>query len=389
MQWKPLRPGFGLAGRIDRTLVRQVEASFPEGSDEYWMEQALIEAMNSVGISAPNPGVGCVIVKNGQELARGFTQAWKQSHAERMAFDSLPADVNLEGAEVFVTLEPCSHTGFQPPCSDLFPGRGLARVVVATPDPDPRVRGEGLRRLAHSGIRVETGVLEAEVRATLFPFLKTRGAKRAVWVAKWARMPSGHLADVDGNSKWITNARSRAYTHWLRQKYDVIVVGAGTFLNDRPALTVRDCAPPRQRQPGRVVFDPKGVLLGLPESALEGFRVLVCRGLLPDGRSDPATFVEMDADPLDPNLGPVFQATLESMSFEKPLQGVMVEGGARLLRTLMEAQIFDAAHVFTGTQKFDRLSNREWLEPGPGPGFGLSTHHVFDEDVLQEWVKED
>jgi diaminohydroxyphosphoribosylaminopyrimidine deaminase/5-amino-6-(5-phosphoribosylamino)uracil reductase len=353
------------------------------------MEQALIESMNSVGISAPNPGVGCVIVKNGRELARGFTQAWKHPHAERMAFSALPADVSIEGAEVFVTLEPCSHTGFQPPCSDLFGGRGISRVVVAVTDPDPRVSGEGLRRLADSGIRVETGVLEAEVRATLFPFLKTRGVKKTVWVAKWARMPSGHLADVEGQSKWITNAQSRAYTHWLRQKYDVIVVGARTFLSDRPALTARDCAPPWQRQPERVVFDPKGELLSLPESALEGFRVLVCRGRIPEGRSDRATFFEMDTDPLDPNLGRVFQATLESMHFEKPLQSVMVEGGARLLRTLMEAQVFDAAHVFTGAQKFDRLSNREWLELGPGPGFGLSSHHVFDEDVLQEWVKED
>ena len=212
MQWKPLRSGFGLAGRIDRTLIDRVgvngvEPLFRAGTDEYWMEQALIESMNSVGISAPNPGVGCVIVKNGRELARGHTQAWKQPHAERMAFAALPAGVNLEGAEAFVTLEPCSHTGFQPPCSDLFPGRGIARIVVAAGDPDPKVNGEGLRRLADSGIRIDTGVLEAEVRALLFPFLKTRGTKKTVWVAKWARMPSGHLADVEGNSKWITNSK--------------------------------------------------------------------------------------------------------------------------------------------------------------------------------------
>lgn len=394
MQWKPLRPGFGLAGRIDRTLVDRVgvngvESLFRAGTDDYWMEQALIESMNSVGISAPNPGVGCVIVKNGRELARGHTQAWKQAHAERMAFHALPQDADLEGAEVFVTLEPCSHTGFQPPCSDLFPGRGIARIVVATVDPDPRVSGEGLRRLATSGVRVETGVLEPEVRALLFPFMKTRGPKKTVWVAKWARMPSGHLADVDGNSKWITNAKSRAYTHWLRLKYDAVVVGARTFLVDRPALTVRDCALPRQRQPERVVFDPRGELLSLSESELEGFRVLVCNDLLPEPRRDGTVFVGMDATPESPDLGLVFKSTLESMNFEKPLQSVMVEGGARLLRTLFESGVFDAAHTFTGAQKFDRLSAREWLESGPGAGFSPCTHHVFDEDVLQEWVKED
>jgi diaminohydroxyphosphoribosylaminopyrimidine deaminase/5-amino-6-(5-phosphoribosylamino)uracil reductase len=389
MQWKPLRAGFGLAGRIDRTLVDRVDPFFPVGTDEYWMEQALIESMKSVGISAPNPGVGCVIVKNGHELARGHTQAWKQPHAERMAFASLPEGVSLEGAEVFVTLEPCSHTGFQPPCSDLFLGRGIARLVVATADPDPRVSGEGLRRLAASGIRVETGVLEAEVRALLFPFLKTRGAKKTVWVSKWARMPSGHLADVDGNSKWITNAKSRAYTHWLRQKYDAIVVGARTFLLDRPALTVRDCAPPRQRQPLRIVFDPRGDLLNEPESALHGFRVFVCGSRLPEEKRAGAIFHPMEVGPDSPDLVEAFRSTLESMPFEKPLQSVMVEGGARLLRTLGDAGIFDAAHVFTGVQKFDRLSKREWLEAGPGGGFNPCTHHVFDEDVLQEWVKED
>ncbi len=389
MQWMPLRPGFGLAGRIDRTLSEQVDSRFPAGTDEFWMEQALIESMNSVGISSPNPGVGCVIVKNGRELARGFTQAWKQPHAERMAFGSLPSDVNLEGAEVFVTLEPCSHTGFQPPCSDLFPGRGIARIVVATGDPDPRVSGEGLRRLATSGIRVDAGVLEAEVRALLFPFIKTRGLKKTVWVAKWARMPSGHLADIDGNSKWITHSQSRAYTHWLRQKYDVLVVGARTFLLDRPAMTVRDCALPRQRQPERVVFDPKGELLKLSDSELEGFRVLVCRDRIPEAKRHGSVFVGMESDPDSPELGAVFKRTLESLPFQKPLQSVMVEGGARLLRTLARDGVFDAAHVFTGVQKFDRLSEREWLESGPGSGFRLCTHHVFGEDVLQEWVKED
>jgi riboflavin biosynthesis pyrimidine reductase len=97
----------------------------------------------------------------------------------------------------------------------------------------------------------------------------------------------------------------------------------------------------------------------------------------------------MESDPDSPELGTVFKRTLESLPFEKPLQSVMVEGGARLLRTLARDGVFDAAHVFTGIQKFDRLSEREWLESGPGSGFRLCTHHVFGEDVLQEWVKED
>jgi diaminohydroxyphosphoribosylaminopyrimidine deaminase/5-amino-6-(5-phosphoribosylamino)uracil reductase len=353
------------------------------------MEQALIESMNSVGISAPNPGVGCVIVKNGKELARGHTRAWRQEHAERVAFEGLPKDADLEGAEVFVTLEPCSHTGFQPPCSDLFPRKGIARAIVACIDPDSRVSGEGLRRLEASGIRVESGVLGPEVRAMLWPFIKTRRTRGPVWVAKWAAQPSGHLADRHGNSKWITGPKARAYTHWLRQKYDAIVVGARTFLLDRPVLTVRDCAEPRARQPSKIVFDPKGLLLNEPLSALRGFRVLVGRDAPGGERLDPGTFVRMPVPEGSPDLIRAFRETLEALPFERPLQSVMVEGGARLLGALRSAGGFDAAHGFTGVQKFHDLSEREYFGSDPGPGMGERVHHSFDGDLLQEWLKED
>ena len=117
--------------------------------------------------------------------------------------------------------------------------------------------------------------------------------------------------------------------------------------------------------------------------------MLVCKNLLPEARRYGNVFVGMDAGPESPDLALIFKSTLESLGFEKPLQSVMVEGGARLIRTLTGAGVFDAAHAFTGVQKFDRLSGREWLESGPGAGFSPCTHHVFDEDVLQEWVKED
>lgn len=384
-----MRSGFSLAGRVDRIFQERVSPSFPPGTDEYWMEQALIESMNSVGISAPNPGVGCVIVKNGQEISRGFTREWRREHAEKTAFEALPSGVDLEGAEVFVTLEPCSHSGFQPACSDLFIGRGIARVVIAAGDPDPRVNGEGLRRLGAAGIRIVEGVLGPEVRAMLFPFMMTRGSQKSVWVAKWAQMPSGHLADVSGNSKWITNEKSRAYTHWLRQKYDAIVVGARTFLLDRPALTARDCAPPIQRQPERIVFDPEGKLQALPPEERSGFRILVCRDRMNPAFAEEEGVFSIDAECGSEELPQAFRAAVEGLGFHKPLQSVLVEGGPRLLGSLMGADLFDATHVFTGVQKFDVLSERERLAWDPGDGFRLQGDQVFGEDHLQEWLKED
>ena len=227
-----LKSGFALGGRIDRTLNAKVEPSFPFGSpeytDEYWMEQALICSMNSVGLSPPNPSVGCVLVKNQGVLASGFTQATGGEHAERMAFKNLPKDIDLSDVTAYVTLEPCSHFGSQPPCADLFLNTGLKKMVVACQDPDSRVNGEGIQRLRDNGIEVVVGVLEAEVRAFLFPFIFNRTQHRPAWIGKWAQTPQGYLADANGHSKWISNVQSRAYTHWLRQKYDVIVVGAET-----------------------------------------------------------------------------------------------------------------------------------------------------------------
>jgi diaminohydroxyphosphoribosylaminopyrimidine deaminase/5-amino-6-(5-phosphoribosylamino)uracil reductase len=369
MNERPLE-NFGLGGRFDRALCEEPAPTFPYGSDSYWMEQALIESMKSAGISSPNPGVGCVIVKEGRELSRGFTQAFRGEHAERQAFSRLPEGASLVGATAYVTLEPCSHFGHQPPCADLLVKSSVSRVVIAMMDPDPRVNGEGVQKLKASGKEVVVGVLEREARAIHFPFIRTRVSKSVVWVAKWAQMPSGHLSDRYGNSKWITNEQSRAYTHWLRQKYDCILVGAETFLKDRPQLTVRDCALPHQRQPVRVVYDPSDRLLSLSPEELKGFHRL---GSEINSRDNPHAL----------------RMAVENLPFQNPLQSVMVEGGARLLNHLLQADAFDAAHVFTGAQRFHELDEKARVHWIPSGKWACVAEHKFKDDLLQEWTKED
>jgi len=385
-----LRKGFGIGGRIARTLALHPEPTFPFGSDEYWMEQALLESMESIGLSQPNPAVGCVLVQENHEIARGRTQAWKHQHAESVAFSRIDPGADLHRATAFVTLEPCSHQGFQPPCVELFLHSPIPRIVIAVSDPDPRVSGEGIRLLRAAGKEVVMSVLEPEARAWNSNFLLSKKTGRPVWAAKWAQNEAGYLCDADGNSKWITNAKARAHTHWLRQKYDAIVVGARTFLLDRPKLTVRDCAKPHHRSPERFIFDPKGRVLDLPLDERSGFRILVCESdLKARGMGSSPELISVPDSSDSPNLWRNFQKALESASFERPLQSVMVEGGPRLLQALLKDDFFTVVHRFTGRHPFDSVDEACRLGWVPDSSFRLQTEEDFNGDLLHEWIKED
>lgn len=383
MQWA-LKKGFSLGGRIDRTLQENVAPSFEFGTDEYWMEQALLTAMNAVGWSAPNPSVGCVIVHENEVLATGFTQAFKREHAERMAFQSLDQNLELKtklsGATAYVTLEPCSHVGHQPPCVDLLINSPICRVVVATQDPDERVSGRGIQKLKDAGKEVVVGVLQNEAQAWHFPFLKNRMVGKPVWIAKWAQTESGHMADADGNSKWITNAQSRAYTHWLRQKYDAILIGAQTYIADQPSLTVRDCATPHRRNPHRLIFDPKAKLSEVETQGPMWIYVEAHR-LKDLPARDGVTWIGFDGSISG------FQKAVEDTVFDRPLQSIFCEGGATLLNLLMRHNIFDVIHRFQGTKIFEKTHSRYQVEFVPGSDWFLANNHQFQDDDLQEWVK--
>lgn len=369
-----LRDGFVLGGRFDRTLSDRIQPSFPNTNDPqqqvvddpYWMEQALLAAMEGIGWSAPNPSVGAVIVdpRTGQEISRGFTQKFKHEHAERMAVLNAK-NRPLEGTTLYVTLEPCSHMGSQPPCADLVIKQGIKRVVIGAPDPDPRVNGEGIKKLKDAGIDVVTGVLEDECQAWHFPFLRSRDPfQKIVWIAKWAQTLDGDMADSKGDSKWITGPKSRAYTHWLRQKYDVIVVGAETFLKDQPRLTVRDCAQPHRRNPVRVVVDPKNKLAPL--------------------HLDPAIHVVKA-------WGKDLIKHVEALQLDPPLQSVMVEGGPALLNALIQEDVFDAVHQFIAPKTFPSVtgtkSDRYRINWTPPANWYCAAHQKIDADDLHEWVK--
>ncbi|WP_291297023.1 bifunctional diaminohydroxyphosphoribosylaminopyrimidine deaminase/5-amino-6-(5-phosphoribosylamino)uracil reductase RibD [Elioraea sp.] len=223
--------------------------------DLAWMRAALTLARRGLGNVWPNPAVGCVIVKDGVVVGRGWTQPGGRPHAETEALGR--AGEKARGATAYVTLEPCCHWGRTPPCTDAMIAAGIARAVIAMRDPDPRVNGEGVSRLLAAGIDVTEGVAEAEAQAVNQGFVSRIRAGRPMVTLKLAATLDGRIAAAGGESRWITGAPSRRLAHMLRATHDAILVGASTATSDDPALTVRlpGVVPPGRPGPVRVVAD--------------------------------------------------------------------------------------------------------------------------------------
>src|SRR3954447_18243453 len=204
--------------------------------DDRLMGQAIAAAAMARPITSPNPWVGAVIVSPDHAVFSGATQPPGGAHAEIGALSA--AGDRARNATVYVTLEPCAHTGRTPPCADALVEAGVRRVVVGIEDPEDHVAGRGIDRLRAAGIDVEVGLLGDEVTAQLAPYLKHRRTGRPWVVLKLAATLDGHSAAPDGSSRWITGREARADAHRLRAVSDAVIVGAGTVRADDPALTV-------------------------------------------------------------------------------------------------------------------------------------------------------
>lgn len=201
------------------------------------MHAALALAGRGLGNVWPNPSVGCVIVRNGRVVGRGHTRPGGRPHAETEALRA--AGSQARGATAYVTLEPCCHWGRTPPCTDALIASGVARVVVALRDPDPRVDGIGLQRLRDAGIEVEVGLLEAEARRVNAGFTKRLERGLPLVTVKLATTLDGRIATRTGESQWITGPEARRMAHALRGSHDAVMAGSGTLLADDPELTCR------------------------------------------------------------------------------------------------------------------------------------------------------
>jgi diaminohydroxyphosphoribosylaminopyrimidine deaminase/5-amino-6-(5-phosphoribosylamino)uracil reductase len=206
--------------------------------DRRWMAAALTLAERTRGRTAPNPNVGCVLVRDGRVVGRGWTQPGGRPHAEAMALAA--AGDAAHGGTAYVTLEPCAHVSPRgPACADLLIAAGVARVVIALGDPDPRTDGLGIARLREAGIAVEVGILANEAARSMAGFLTRRRSGRPFVTLKLATSLDGCIALADGTSRWITGAQARAHAHLERARHEAILVGRGTWQADRPTLDVR------------------------------------------------------------------------------------------------------------------------------------------------------
>ena len=223
--------------------------------DELHMRRAVGNADTVRVHTSPNPWVGAVLVTSDGRVFDGATEPPGGRHAEIVALHAArAAGADTTGATLYTTLEPCSHTGRTPPCTDALVAAGIARVVSSVDDPDPQVAGEGHRRLTHAGIDVMSGVLALEVARQLRPYLHHRRTGRPYVVLKLAATLDGRTAAADGTSQWITGETARTAAHRLRAESDAIIVGAGTVRIDDPSLTTRlvDGPSPRRIVLGRV-----------------------------------------------------------------------------------------------------------------------------------------
>jgi len=229
------------------------------------MGVALALAERGRGRTAPNPNVGCVIVREGRIVGRGWTQVGGRPHAEAMALTE--AGTNAWGATAYVTLEPCAHQSLRgPACSELLIEAGVARVVAALEDPDARTAGQGFARLEAGGIAVTRGVRANEARRSMAGFLTRQALGRPHVTLKLATSLDGCIAMADGSSRWITGPQARAHAHLERSRHEAILVGRGTYDADAPRLDVR--------LPGLEARGPMRVLLSSTAEDLPGWTVI-------------------------------------------------------------------------------------------------------------------
>jgi diaminohydroxyphosphoribosylaminopyrimidine deaminase/5-amino-6-(5-phosphoribosylamino)uracil reductase len=357
------------------------------------MRAALALARRGLGNAWPNPAVGCVLVKDGHVIGRGWTQPGGRPHAETEALRR--AGEAARGATAYVTLEPCSHHGRTPPCCEALAGAGITRVVMAMRDPDPRVNGRGLAMLRGAGIVVEEGLLEAEARALNAGFFRRIEAGMPLVTLKLASTLDGRIATATGESRWITGEAARREVHALRARHDAILVGSGTVLADDPDLTCR--IPGMERVPMlRVVADAR---LRTPPTArlvqgaqLAPVLIITAPGHPPAAQ---APFIAAGADivtvPAHAAGGLDLPSLLRALG-RRGVTRVLAEGGAGLAAALLRQGLVDRlvwfhAPAVMGGDGHPALEGLRLAALSAMPRFRRTAQRALGDDMLSEFER--
>lgn len=313
------------------------------------MRRALQLAKHGLGSSAPNPMVGAVIVHDEQIIGEGFTSAYGGAHAEVNAINSVNDKSLLKSSSMYVSLEPCSHYGKTPPCTNLIKEVGIEYVYVGCEDPNPKVSGNGMEFLRNSGIKVESGILQKECANHHKRFLTYFNKKRPYIILKWAESADGFIAPIERNEiapVWLSNSWSRQLVHKWRAEEQAILIGSNTARLDNPTLNCRDW---EGSNPHRFVINRNDDL----DRNTKLF-------------NSEATTTVLDKQILNFDL-PLAQQVCEIL-FNNKIISIIIEGGRQTIQTFINEEIWDEARVFTSEVKLKkgipapRFSSQTYLE---------------------------
>lgn len=354
------------------------------------MRHALVLARRALGRVAPNPAVGCVIAapENGRILGRGWTGDGGRPHAETVALAQ--AGASARGATAYVTLEPCAHHGLTPPCAKALIGAGIARVVAAVEDPDPRVKGRGFAQIKEAGITLTTNLLSGEAHRLNEGFFHKILDARPMVTLKIAQSIDGRTAAASGESQWITGEAARRYGHLLRARHDAILVGIETALKDDPELTCR--LPGLEKvSPVRVVLDTRlrlGEWSKLSQSAKEVPTLIFTTSENEGGRLR-VCGVEVVKVAADVRGQPDLEAVLKALA-ARGITRLLVEGGAIVHAAFLNRGFADRLEVFTapivmGSAGKGAVGALAALGLDESPVFVRESRRMLGPDVLESY----
>jgi len=362
----------------------------PTMDDQHFMQMALDLAVEGEGFTSPNPTVGAVVVKDGKVVGSGYHKFVGGPHAEVNAIDAAADFAN--GATLYVTLEPCNHTGRTPPCTRKILEGGINRVVVAMKDPNEEVVGDGAEFLRQQGIRVTTGVCEEQAKKQNEAFIKYVRTGRPFVIAKCAATLDGRIATRTGNSRWVTGESARQFVHRLRHAVDAVMVGINTVRTDNPSLTTR--------LTGRQGKDPVRIILDTHLSISPDARVLrqtsTSETILVAGKA----VAQEKKTALEKTGVRVIESSLKNDMVDMGAlmdqlgalehTSLLIEGGSRVLASAFGAAIVDKVFFFYAPKI---LGGNDGIPICSGPGVELMSQcigvkdinvHRFGDDVLIE-----
>jgi diaminohydroxyphosphoribosylaminopyrimidine deaminase/5-amino-6-(5-phosphoribosylamino)uracil reductase len=358
--------------------------------DQHFMQMALDLALGGEGFTSPNPMVGAVVVKDGRVVGSGFHERVGGPHAEVNAIDS--AGRLAQEATLYVTLEPCNHTGRTPPCTFKILEAGIRRVVIAMLDPNRHVVGGGAEFLKQQGVRVKIGVCREQAQKLNEAFIKYVGTGRPFVMAKCAATLDGRIATRTGDSKWVTGENARQFVHRLRHAVDAILVGINTVRTDNPSLTTR-LSSGRGKDPVRIVLDTHLSISSdarlLQQTSDAPTILVVGEGVAQDKRK---AFEKVGTRVIQSSLknGLIDMDALMDRLGTMQLTSLLIEGGSRVLGSAFNAGIVDKVFFFYGPKI---LGGDDGVPICSGPGAELMSQsivvsdlsiHRFGDDVMIE-----